>query len=160
MATKQVPTRTPVLDRVDDIFLKFNMLVTLNKRTGLISWHKMNISNESKRRDVPFDTVKAELREKLFKALRASPLWTVRIIDTRDDAAQITLREAPATRRNKAPSPPKASAAAATRRNKAPSPPKASAAVTRRNKTPSPPKAAGATAASAAAQTDAAAQGE
>ena len=151
MATKQVPTRTPVLDRVDDIFLKFNMLVTLNKRTGLISWHKMNISNESKRRDVPFDTVKAELREKLFKALRASPLWTVRIIDTRDDAAQITLREAPATRRNKAPSPPKASAAAATRRNKAPSPPKASAAVTRRNKTPSPPKASAATAASAAA---------
>ena len=151
MADRKVPASTPVLRGPGDIYNAFKGLVLFKaddlrtKGAAIVSWSISGINAEAKAHGVTFDQVKDALRPKLFKALRALPGVAVEIIDSRDQAAKLTLLPGAAGRNNgtrKASSPPKGAATAAT----------ATAAATRRNKTPSPPKATvGATAAATAA---------
>jgi hypothetical protein len=150
MADRKVPASTPVLRGPGDIFNAFKGLVLFRaddlraKGAAVVSWSISGINAEARAHGVKFDQVKDALRPKLFKALRALPGVAVEIIDSREQAAKLTLLPGAAGRNNgtrKASSPPKGSATAT-----------ATVAATRRNKTPSPPKATvGATAAATAA---------
>ena len=87
----KIPMKTPVLESTQNIFRKFRHVI-YDAPTQIVKWHIGNIRATAAAEGMTEAQVREQIRPRLLKALRASPLWSVRELDDPKEIAKITMK--------------------------------------------------------------------
>jgi hypothetical protein len=87
----KIPMKTPTLESTQNIFRKFRHVI-YDAPTQIIKWHISNIRATAAAEGMTEAQVKDQIRPRLLKALRASPLWSVRELDDPKEIAKLTMK--------------------------------------------------------------------
>ena len=87
----KIPMKTPTLESTQNIFRKFRHVI-YDAPTQIVKWHVSNIRATAAAERMTEAQVKDQIRPRLLKALRASPLWSVRELDDPKEIAKLTMK--------------------------------------------------------------------